>query len=411
MNLFRSEAVEARRGGLHGAVTIHQPVTFKVLTGIVVIITSGALILLSTASFAKKETAQGWLVPEFGMAEVYAPAGSTLKTIVVHPGARVIKGQLLGTITNETYSLDGPLSEEQNRQTRKEIGEVDAQTILARSRVNLAVQKARQEESGIRSEVAVLGNQLNTQKLQLILAERQFDDAEPLVAKGFISRFDQDRREQGVLTAKANISSIAAQIQSQSAQMTSFSSDADQARLQGTLEISQLKSARDSLETNLINNTSKSLMALRSPVDGIVAATNLRPGETVKSGLPIVSLAPPGQIDAELLLPTHAAGFIRAGQSVRLFIDAYPYQRYGALTGVVSQVSSAAVKPGDYIAPIKFEEPSYRINVKIMHLASDRTGPMRLKPGMTLSGNIVTERRSIIQWLFDPLLSAKEAWS
>lgn len=165
-----------------------------------------------------------------------------------------------------------------------------------------------------------------------------------------------------------------------------------------------MRAAQSSLRVNRIAIDSRVGATLRAPLSGIVASVNNKIGETVQASLPVVSVAPVGAIEAELLLPTRSAGLVQKGQPVRLHIDAFPYQRYGSIRGRIVEIGQAAVLPTEYAAPITFKEPSYRIRVSILSELMNADGRKpEVKVGMTLSGDIVTDKRTVIQWLVDPL--------
>ena len=53
-------------------------------------------------------------------------------------------------------------------------------------------------------------------------------------------------------------------------------------------------------------------------------------------------------------------------------------------------------------------EPSYRVTVDLERQTVTAYGSeVPLRPEMTLKANIIVDRRSLLEWLFDPLLSAR----
>ena len=58
-----------------------------------------------------------------------------------------------------------------------------------------------------------------------------------------------------------------------------------------------------------------------------------------------VILPADGRIEAELLAPSRAIGFIQTGQAVALSLQAFPYQRFGTVPGKISTVSSTVISP------------------------------------------------------------------
>jgi len=78
-------------------------------------------------------------------------------------------------------------------------------------------------------------------------------------------------------------------------------------------------------------------LLLRAPVPGMVASRLVEAGQAVQPGQPLISLLPEGsRLRAQLLVPSAAIGFIKAGDRVLLRYEAYPYQKFGSHFGVIT---------------------------------------------------------------------------
>jgi membrane fusion protein len=129
-------------------------------------------------------------------------------------------------------------------------------------------------------------------------------------------------------------------------------------------------------------------------------------GQTVQpQRLQIEIIPDDSPLHAELLIPTRAAGFIRAGQSVRFLYDAFPYQNYGAYTGRIAELSQTVVTKSDAAGPIVPEEPVYKAQAVLDRSNVDANGQtVPLQAGMLLKAEIILDRRSLAMWILDPLL-------
>jgi membrane fusion protein len=117
-----------------------------------------------------------------------------------------------------------------------------------------------------------------------------------------------------------------------------------------------------------------------------------------------------GKLEAELLTPSRAIGFVAPGQEVQLQLQAFPYQRFGMLHGAIKSVSSTVLGPSEIAIPgLEIHEPVFRVRVMLAHDTIDAYGKSySLQPGMLLSADIVFDRRTLLQWLFDPLYAARK---
>lgn len=126
-------------------------------------------------------------------------------------------------------------------------------------------------------------------------------------------------------------------------------------------------------------------------------------------------------MQAQLFAPSSAVGFLRPAQAVQLRYQAFPYQKFGHHPGQVLQVSrtplqaaelaslplSAGAFPGasaDGAAPAA--EPLYRITVALDEQTVQAYGVAQpLVAGMQLEADVLLDRRRLIEWIFEPLLS------
>src|SRR5262249_3673888 len=92
---------------------------------------------------------------------------------------------------------------------------------------------------------------------------------------------------------------------------------------------------------------------------------------------------------------------------VRLMLQAFPHERFGAVGGRVTTISSTVLAPTELSIPgVDLKEPVFRVRAD---LASDHVRAygqsIPMQPGMLLSADVVFDHRSLLQWLFDPLFA------
>jgi membrane fusion protein len=89
-------------------------------------------------------------------------------------------------------------------------------------------------------------------------------------------------------------------------------------------------------------------------------------------------------------------------------VDAFPFQQYGVIQGQVREIARSALRPGEINAPIEFKEPVYRVRVALIGPGIRAYGVDKpLQPGMTLKADVITDKRTFMSWLLDPLLAAR----
>jgi membrane fusion protein len=166
------------------------------------------------------------------------------------------------------------------------------------------------------------------------------------------------------------------------------------------------------LEQKRIEMSASRRFIERSPVAGIVSSLQTEVGQAPMANVPLMSIMPDGAaLQAELLLPTRAAGFIKPGEEARLQIEAYPFEKFGFVMGRVLSISRSILKPGEFLSPVEFKEAVYRVRVALDRDYIQAYGQKKpLRSGMALTADIVIDRKPLWRQLFDPLLaSAKRA--
>lgn len=342
------------------------------------------------------------------MADIYAPPNSVVTSISAQIGDRVEKGQVLAVVSNEIYGVAGSLGDQERRFRNTQISEVTEQIAASRTRSAIEGSKLRNEVIALQLSIGTLQNQKSIRERQRDLAQSQYNNFKSLAEKGYVSKSAQDNRQQSILNMEQAVLDIQREIDDQRAKIRTLESSSAESIAEQRSSESQLRATRENLRSGIIDLDYRTAASIRAPVAGTVAAVNVRVGETARPSLPIASVAPPGRPAAELLLATRGAGFVKPGQDVRVLIDAFPFERYGAFRGVVAQVARTSIDASQISPAVEVKGSVYRVRVRLLDRkwnANER--PLKLQPGMTLRADILTDRRTLLQWLIDPILSAK----
>jgi membrane fusion protein len=169
---------------------------------------------------------------------------------------------------------------------------------------------------------------------------------------------------------------------------------------------SDAQSAAAGLEQRTAELESKRLQFITAPISGRVAVLPVATGQPIATGGTVAVIIPEGsRLEAELLAPSRAIGFVRPGQDVALSLQAFPYQRYGTVPGAVRTVSTTVLGPTEVGFPgLEVKGPVFRIRVSLSRESMQAYGQaIPTQSGMLVSADIVFDRRSLLQWLFDPI--------
>ena len=169
-------------------------------------------------------------------------------------------------------------------------------------------------------------------------------------------------------------------------------------------ELVNAKRERDALQEQLSKvDRRNSLITVISPTDGVVLevvkkskGSVIREGETLA-----VVVQDGGELEAEINISSAEISTIKLNDKTRVKIDSFPFQRYGLIIGRLSKLSKDTSEGGEnqdgkttyYKARVRLEEFQGKM----------QEDKRRLLPGMSLTGEIITDKRSVLSYITYPL--------
>jgi hemolysin D len=268
----------------------------------------------------------------------------------------------------------------------------DTLGVLARERDRLDAQAL-----GVRGQIAKLRDVLE------IVAQRVADEA-ALVEQKLFPRQQYLATEQERLglfhdlaTERARLGELDAATAEVDARRRQVRSDfrrdllerREQAERRADVGRQELAKARHRLTTH----------RLRAPVDGVVqqlAVHSIGAVVTPAEELLVVVPADAG-LEVEAVLENKDVGFIEAGQTAAIKVEAFPFTRYGLIDGEVMGVSRDAVidERGQLVFKMRVRLSRQTI------LVNGREVP--LSPGMNVTAEVKTGQRQLLDYFLSPL--------
>src|ERR1043166_3525742 len=169
-------------------------------------------------------------------------------------------------------------------------------------------------------------------------------------------------------------------------------------------EIEKLKMRIGALKTDL-KNAQQNLLTIRSPYEGVIISMDQRSvGTFVQQGQVLCQLAPKdAKPRARMTLNEVGLPKLIVAQRVRYFFEAYPYQRYGTVTGKLDWISPSAVTTSD---GSRFTALGSLDRYDI----SSRAGKiLPLRVGMRGDAHIIIGGRTMIEYAFEPIRQLRES--
>lgn len=386
-------------------------------------------------------TAEGRLVPR-NFTRILQPAeGGIVREVLVREGEEVRPGQVLLRMDATTASADlGTLRADlayKDLSLRRIDAELRGQTFLVKASdpPEVAAQVLAQYHARRQSFLdAIAQEQANLERAQHDLAAGQQQLAklqatvplyrqsaqsyEKLVKEGYVSelgandkRREHIEKEQELKVQEANQAALAAAVEQSVKKLAQIKSGNESQLLNERVD---LQNQYQRTAGELQKQTYKSgLLELRATEAGTVKdMVTYKPGTVVQPGAPLLSIVPRDEpLVAEVAIRNEDVGFVVTGQSVKLKLQAYPFQKYGMLEGTAEVVSADSLANDPQKATALGQSPqSYKALIKLatQELKAGNGELLRLAPGMVVQAEIHQGQRTVLEYLLSPVLKVRQ---
>lgn len=409
VSLFRQEAIDHQRYKIWGEVAIALPNSYGLVTSFTAVSVLATVLFIASHNYARKEHAIGFLVPTAGIARIMPPRSGTITAVHVSEGQHVERTAPLMTVTDaETSDRGEDIDEAKAARLREQRDQLSDQVGLEQQKSLAEQQRLQSQIGGASAELTALARQRTIQRERVEVARQQLAGAVELAGKGYVSKVEMRQRQDAYLAEQQSDSSLAKELAAKEAGLSQLRNQLQQLPLGTAQRISQLKASIAEIEVRLREIDGHRGYLVSAPISGRVSALQAWVGKLADPRTPALSIVPDGDLlEAELLVPARAIGFIAAGQTVHISYDAFPFQQFGFARGTVRTVSHTLLKPDEIAGPVILREPSYRVSVVLDRQTLRAYGAeLPLEPDLQLQADILFERRTLLAWILDPLLSA-----
>lgn len=397
--LFRNEVIEAGRTRLSGRVIAATPPSSWLYTSLAVAAFVVAVLIAALGSYSSTTSVRGVVAYDQGVARVYPRATAEVARIFVKPGQQVSAGDPLVelTVAQGAQGLAPQLKD-----LARQDAELARQSQLAGIETISQLAALTQRAAGIDTTIASLQRQLVLSREQVRLAESAARRAQSLAKEQAATQRQVEDARSAVLARRAEAEAIAEQIAAQKAARLAAAAERALLTAGGAKSASLIEGQRAALAGELKALERSDRLVLVAPVAGTVSDLASEIGQQVRPDASVATIVPQGsKLEIWLYAPTSAVGQARPGQEVRLQFDAFPYRTFGIGIGRIASVSGVPTEASTLDPGLKITEPVFKIRTSLQSFAPRaRGGPELLRPGMTVEGRVLLERRSLWASLF-----------
>ncbi len=260
----------------------------------------------------------------------------------------------------------------------------------------------KRENRAFKARTEALETSLAGLKKGISLLEREISITSPMVKRGLVSevellRLRRQRNELGLQVTDRR---------------DKFRADAAADLIKFESELAQAMESRNAREDTFRRTE------ILSPMNGTVKSIKINTiGGVVQAGQEIMTIVPTEDtLLIEAFVRPADVAFLHPGQEATVKISAYDYAIYGGLPGKIENISPDTLRDerrgNTPVADVADEANSYyrvvvRTNENMLTTPDGRELP--IIPGMTASVEMLTGRKTVLQYLVKPLNRAGEA--
>lgn len=407
----------------------------RIAMGVIIALLTTALVWACLGKVDVVATAAGKIIPNGYVKTIQAEDTAVVKTIHVHDGEHVERGDVLLDLNATDAKANIASDQASLYATRDEVARAQAmlkaisdnrrpklqgnsalgppaelaleQQVLAGEYADYTSNVGRLNASIAQNTASLRETDAEIRKLEktLPLEESKEQSYVPLVSKGYVSKNEYYSEKQAVIQMQQDLAAQQAKRGETEAALEAALREravyVDNTRRTWLEKIHDDDQKIAGLVQDLVKATQQQkLMRLTAPVSGTVQHLAVHTvGGVVTPAQTLMTVVPDDQnLLVEAIVNNQDIGFVKQGQRAEIKVETFPFTRYGTLHGTVVQVSNDAQQDDKlgliYTAQIVLPQNKMHIDDRWIHLT----------PGMAVTAEIKTGRRRIISYLLSPLI-------
>lgn len=435
------------------ALLLNTPNNARLMLWVMVIFFVLAAGWSSWAQIDKVTVGQGKVVPSSQVQVVQNLEGGLVKEILVREGQQVQKGQQLLLIDDTRFRSDFREREQQVANLKANVYQLsasmesveiheEAQAEQWQKNVVLNVEKLdfpeefaqnyptlvsrqraeyRQDLNKLRNELSLIDQQVKQKRQDLVeiqarvrnlrdsyrYARKELEITKPLADEGVVPRIELLKLQRQVNDTRRELTSSELKIPVlESAIRESVLNRIDVAQKFRSEQQEKLNQAQDKLSAltesavGLEDRVNRTIVT--SPVTGTVKTLNINTvGGVIQPGMDIVEIVPSEDtLLVEAKIAPQDIAFLRPDLPAIVKFTAYDFTKYGGLEGTLEHISADTTTDEE-------GNSFYLVRVRTKETSLNKDSSLPIIPGMTTSVDIITGKRTVMEYLLKPILSAR----
>lgn len=436
------------------ALLLNTPSSARILLWTMLLFFALAIAWASWAQIDKVTVGQGKVIPSSQLQIVQNLEGGLVKKILVSEGQHVEKDQQLLLIddtrfrsdfrereqqvinlTANVLQLTASISSVRVDESLKEANWRDSVTLdrnklvfptqleeSAPALVSRQMAEYRSDINNLRNQLSVLDQQVKQKQQDLIeitarvqnlkrsydFANKELEITRPLADEGVVPKIE-------LLKLQRQVNDTRRELTSSQLKLPTLQSSIDEAKL-GRIDIAlkfrseqqeKLNAAQDKLSAltqstvgleDRVNRT-----VVLSPVTGTIKKLYINTvGGVIQPGMDLVEIVPTeDSLLVEAKIAPQDIAFLYPGLPALVKFSAYDFTRYGGLDGKLEHISADTIQDEE-------GNSFYLVRIRTTEERFGHSDKLPIIPGMTASVDIITGKRTILDYMLKPITKARQ---
>jgi adhesin transport system membrane fusion protein len=274
--------------------------------------------------------------------------------------------------------------------------------------LNSAISVLKQQEQQRRQELVEKQARQKQLERSYNLSNEELQMSEPLVAQGVMSPVEILRLKRSVNDLKGDMDANRLAIPRIRATLAEVRQKIDEQQVrfktEATTKLSEVRAELERTKESLFSSEDRvTRTQVRSPVKGTIKQLKINTvGGVIQPGMDLIEIVP---IEDNLLIEAHIRpadiAFLRPGQEAMIKLTAYDFSIYGGLTAKLERISADTITNDN-------DESFYLIYLRTeQNYLHNNKGSLSIIPGMTASVDILTGKKSVLDYLLKPIIKAQ----
>jgi membrane fusion protein len=405
--LFRKIAIKSAAGTQIGEPLAAHWRGVRIFTVLAACLVVALLIFIAVTEYAPVHRIPSYLDARAGLSRLNAPISGQVRQLAVSEGSTVRKGALLAVLGSDRLRADGGSQHASlKRALLAEQAMVEREVAATNQEAAASRVMIERRLAGLRAEMDALQVDLRAGERLLASLRAQSTKIATLRTQGYTTELQvaqkQDEvsaQESRVATTRGALLRIGRDIATSEAERELVA-----AKRSGTIENRQR--ARGEIERLMVQIDAEAEQAIRAPIDGVVSTALIAPGQSVLAGQPLFTIAARNEPTViRLVVPARAAASVRRGMQIEIALHAFPREKFGQFAARVESVSDTPSLAAEVQRIAGIREPVFVASAAFLALPRTPDGlALQIKPGMLADALVPIERRTVLEWLLEPLL-------